>query len=315
MPGEVEKQSQRAWLAMTKQSEDYRRLGGGVRYDDDPTSHYSWDSNVPNSRQVSVGDILVFWDQRELLGASVIEDISERPGIKSIGRCPNCNKTNYLSRKKIKPRFRCYDCGAQFENPNFTETVIVSYRSSHNRSWVDLAGVLTGEELRGLCFHRHSQNSIRELHLDDFKAAVGRLAMGNPLQVIEACTSQIVGGHLDRVVRVRVGQAGFRATLLREYGHECAFTGTAPPAVLEACHLYNYASVGQHDVAGGLILRRDVHRLFDTGLLAVDKGGKIDVEISLLGFPIYAKLHGKPVLAKLKDKQSSWLRLHWNQWR
>ena len=43
---------------------DYRRLGGYTKYDD-PSSHYSYDSNVANSRQMSVGDRLVFWERSE----------------------------------------------------------------------------------------------------------------------------------------------------------------------------------------------------------------------------------------------------------
>ncbi|MFC8935664.1 hypothetical protein ACFT1A_26575 [Rhodococcus sp. NPDC057135] len=63
----------RAWLVMTKT--EYRRLGGGEKYDDDAASHYSWDSNVANSRQVSPGDVIVVWYQVDLIGASVIERI------------------------------------------------------------------------------------------------------------------------------------------------------------------------------------------------------------------------------------------------
>jgi hypothetical protein len=46
----------RAWLVTTKS--DYRRLGGYTKYDDDPTSHYSYDSNVANSRQVVAAERL-----------------------------------------------------------------------------------------------------------------------------------------------------------------------------------------------------------------------------------------------------------------
>lgn len=68
----------RAWLVTTKS--DYRRLGGSTKYDDDPTSHYSYDSNVANSLQVAVGDRLVFWDEESLIGASTVASIDQRPG-------------------------------------------------------------------------------------------------------------------------------------------------------------------------------------------------------------------------------------------
>ncbi|MGF6881383.1 hypothetical protein ABIA39_001263 [Nocardia sp. GAS34] len=39
-------EGRQAWLVMLKL--EYRRLGGGSKYDDDPASHYSWDSTVAN---------------------------------------------------------------------------------------------------------------------------------------------------------------------------------------------------------------------------------------------------------------------------
>ncbi|PQP21928.1 hypothetical protein, partial [Rhodococcus opacus] len=55
-----------AWLVMTKSA--YRRLGGGSKYDDNPASHYSWDSTVPNHLNVRAGDIILLWNERESLG-------------------------------------------------------------------------------------------------------------------------------------------------------------------------------------------------------------------------------------------------------
>ncbi|WP_368681134.1 hypothetical protein R1X32_49200 [Rhodococcus opacus] len=63
-----------AWLVMTKSA--YRRLGGS-KYDDNPASHYSWDSTVPNHLDVRAGDIILLWNERESLGVSVIEKIDE----------------------------------------------------------------------------------------------------------------------------------------------------------------------------------------------------------------------------------------------
>lgn len=71
-------------------------------------------------------------------------------------------------------------------------------------------------------------------------------------------------------MRVRVGQAEFRLRLLARYGNVCAFSGPSPTAALEAAHLYSYAAEGRHHDDGGFLLRRDLHRLFDLGLLAVE---------------------------------------------
>ncbi|ANS29386.1 hypothetical protein R1CP_23590 [Rhodococcus opacus] len=307
-----EQTGRRAWLILTKS--DYRRMGGGNRYDDAAESHYSWDSNVANSKNIRVGDQIAVWDEDELIGASVIERIEllgRYP--KSIGYCPECGKSNYEPRKTMTPVYRC-KCTHTFDDPVFKEVEVEGFRSTHDQGWIGLEGTLTGDELRSLCVVR-SQNSIRELRWDDFKAAVEKVAPGRPLTVVEVTADQIEGGHTTRSVRVRLGQPAFRAGLIRKYGLSCAFTGSSPKEVLEACHLYSYAEVGQHEDDGGLLLRRDLHRLFDRGLIAVDSSGTIDVTDEIRQYPLYAALHGQRLSVRLRKKQRDWLQLHWNEWR
>ena len=303
----------RAWLVMTKT--EYRRLGGGEKYDDDAASHYSWDSNVANSRQVSPGDVIVVWDQADLIGASVIERIDHGEKNKPIGRCPECATTNYLERKTIQPRFRCYDCGHEFPNPTFTDSTVKTFRTTHDQGWVDLAGALDAKQLRALCVKSYSQNSIRELRWEDFTAAIKGATPGEPLTIVEATSTQLAGGHTTRPVRVRLGQPAFRAELLRRYGANCAFTGPSPEVALEACHLYSYAEIGVHDDEGGLLLRRDLHRLFDHGLIAVNELGTVDVAEEIRKYPLYDSLHGASLTVPMTKKQTVWLQRHWQEWR
>ena len=42
---------------------------------------------------------------------------------------------------------------------------------------------------------------------------------------------------------------------------------------LDAAHLYSYADIGSHLDRGGLMVRKDIHRLFDTGDLAINPEG------------------------------------------
>jgi hypothetical protein len=93
-------------------------------------------------------------------------------------------------------------------------------------------------------------------------------------------------------------------------------TGPTPPAALEAAHLYSYAEVGEHHDHGGLLLRRDLHNLFDTGLLAVDPGAlTVDVDPEIQIFPSYAELNGRPLGVTVTARQRQWLGAHWQQHR
>lgn len=305
-------ESARCWLVTTKS--DYRRLGGYTKYDDDPSSRYSYDSNVANSRQVAVGDRLVFWDEETLIGASTVASIDQRPGTKKISRCPECSTTNIASRKTKSPRFRCDDCHAEFEVPVIDEVEVTLYQTDHRQGWVDLAGLLDGPTLRGLT--GYSQNSIRRIDWSQFASAVEAVAGPSALTPVRIAQAQVLGGgHTLRQVSVRIGQPAFRAELVRRYGAVCAFSGPAPSEALEACHLYSYAEVGRHDVEGGLLLRRDLHRLFDHGMLAVTGDGVIDVVDSLRPYELYSGLHGQPLKVPTTARQQGWLALHWQEWR
>ncbi|OBF92393.1 hypothetical protein A5790_14530 [Mycobacterium sp. 852002-51152_SCH6134967] len=299
---------------MVTTKSDYRRLGGYTTYDDDPSSHYSYDSNVANSKQMAVGDRLVFWDEVSLIGASAVASIEQWPGTKMITRCPNCSTTNIAARKTKSPRFRCDDCHAEFEVPVVDEVEVTRYRTDHQQGWVDLAGLLDGSTLRELT--GYSQNSIRRIDWDQFASAVAAAAGPTALTPVTMAQAQAIsGGHTIRQVSVRIGQPAFRAELVRKYGTVCAFSGPAPAEALEACHLYSYAEIGRHDIEGGLLLRRDLHRLFDQGLLAVTGDGTVDVAEPLKPYALYYEMHGEPLHVATTARQREWLALHWAEWR
>lgn len=70
-------------------------------------------------------------------------------------------------------------------------------------------------------------------------------------------------------VRPRLGQGIFRVALTSAYEGACAVTGEHSWPVLEAAHIQPFGREGRHDVENGLLLRADVHRLFDAGYVTV----------------------------------------------
>ncbi len=161
-----------AWLVLAVG--DDRQHGGNEGYDDDPAVHYSWDSTVPNHEAVAGGDAIVIWDKRCLVGASVIERIDRWQDTKVLHRCPECGLAGIKARKTLTPRFKCYKCKATFDVPISRTEPVTAFRSEHDVGWVDLAGLLSGPELRALCVHPASQLSIRPLRWNDFAAAVSQ---------------------------------------------------------------------------------------------------------------------------------------------
>jgi putative restriction endonuclease len=74
------------------------------------------------------------------------------------------------------------------------------------------------------------------------------------------------------LVRPRLGQGAFRVMVTDAYDRRCVVTGERTLPVLEAAHIKPYSLVGQHEISNGLLLRSDLHTLFDLGYLTVTPG-------------------------------------------
>ncbi|HLI65984.1 MAG TPA: HNH endonuclease [Caulobacteraceae bacterium] len=72
------------------------------------------------------------------------------------------------------------------------------------------------------------------------------------------------------LVRPRLGQGAFRIAVTDAYGRECAVTGGRVLPALEAAHIRAYGEGGAHEVSNGLLLRRDIHSVFDAGYVTID---------------------------------------------
>lgn len=102
-----------------------------------------------------------------------------------------------------------------------------------------------------------------------------------------------------QLVQPRLGQGAFRVAVTDAYARSCAVTGEHSLPVLEAAHILPYAEGGEHRVSNGLLLRTDIHRLFDQGYVTVTPGYRFEVSRQLgeewhNGRTYYA-LHGAEV--------------------
>ncbi|WP_201743963.1 HNH endonuclease [Paragemmobacter ruber] len=101
------------------------------------------------------------------------------------------------------------------------------------------------------------------------------------------------------MIRQRPDQGRFRAGLLARHGARCCMTGCAVAEALEAAHIIPFAETerDRDSAANGLLLRRDVHRLFDLGLISVEpEAGAIWVAPDLRASD-YGALHGRALQA------------------
>ena len=101
------------------------------------------------------------------------------------------------------------------------------------------------------------------------------------------------------LIRPRLGQGAFRFLITDAYEKRCAMTGERVVPVLEAAHVRPYSRDGEHAVENGLLLRSDLHALFDGGYLTVTPDLRIEVSRRIReeyenGKDYYA-LHGRAV--------------------
>lgn len=101
------------------------------------------------------------------------------------------------------------------------------------------------------------------------------------------------------LIRPRLGQGAFRVLVTDIYQRRCAVTQERTLPALEAAHIRPYGDGGGHEARNGLLLRRDIHSLFDAGYVTVTPDLHFEVSRRIKeefdnGRHYYA-LHGQPV--------------------
>jgi putative restriction endonuclease len=86
-----------------------------------------------------------------------------------------------------------------------------------------------------------------------------------------------------RLAPYRLGQQSFQAVVLEAYHGHCAITQTKIRPVLQAAHIRPVTEGGEHRLDNGLLLRSDVHTMFDRGYLAIDDNYRLLVSPRLRG--------------------------------
>lgn len=84
-------------------------------------------------------------------------------------------------------------------------------------------------------------------------------------------------------IQVRDGSQNFRENILRLYSGRCCVSSCTVETVLEAAHIQDHAEGRNNDFNNGICLRRDIHTLFDRGLLKINTDYLIMVDDSLAG--------------------------------
>jgi putative restriction endonuclease len=143
------------------------------------------------------------------------------------------------------------------------------------------------------------------------------------LRRAELRTSASSGREPDRygnpvLVKPRLGQGAFRVLVTDAYDRRCAVSGERTLPILDAAHIRAYADGGEHESSNGILLRTDIHKLFDLGYVTVDEGRRFVVSGRLKADfdngKHYYDLHGTELRSPILPSASPSVRaLQWHR--
>lgn len=301
--------SQRAWSFKAVGQDDLRYYGNNG-YHDDSTSFYRYDNFVPNHKQVKKGDIVIVTDRKNVLGISVIDNLLSAPYLKVRNRCPytNCTPAKLIHRKSKKPEWRCSN-GHEFDYPTAEYVPAIEFKAEYNKNYKPINHV-TIKELISHTPRYNVQSSIQEIDFEWANNIFDDLIQLTPTEADCEVTPLDVEDQRKAVLRQikqRRGQKAFRDSLLAQTA-KCAVSGCEIVDILEAAHITAYKNDTHNHVSNGLLLRCDMHTLYDLDLFAIDPDSFIIYFAPQINDEEYTRFHGKKLHVKYKVNHGALLK-------
>ena len=268
--------SQRAWSFKAVGQDDLRYYGNNG-YHDDSTSFYRYDNFVPNHKQVKKGDIVIVTDRKNVLGISVIDNL----------RCSN---------------------GHEFDYPTAEYVPAVEFKAEYNKNYKPINHV-TIKELISHTPRYNVQSSIQEIDFEWANNIFDDLIQLTPTEADCEVTPLDVEDQRKAVLRQikqRRGQKAFRDSLLAQTA-KCAVSSCEIVDILEAAHITAYKNDTHNHVSNGLLLRCDIHTLYDLDLFAIDPDSLNIYFAPQINDEEYTRFHGKKLLVTYKVNRGALL--------
>jgi len=270
---------QQAWSFKAIEKEDLRYWGNDG-YHDDSSVFYRYDSFVANHKNVKDGDIVIITNRENVLGISVIEKLETQSINKKRNKCVHldCKAKKILPRKTIKPEWRC-DNGHEFDEPRVIFEPAKEFKANYGNQYIKLSNI-TMAQLIDETPRYNGQMSIQEVNhqwavalLTSQPTTILDLNANEADQDIPTLTDEDQRQVVERQIKQRRGQKIFRDQLLKS-NPICAVTGCKLVDILEAAHIDAYRNDSHNHISNGLLLRSDIHTLYDLNLCAIDPNTK-----------------------------------------
>jgi hypothetical protein len=270
----------KSWIAIVPQDDPG---AGSYR----PTAGYSFGDHTPHHRQVSVDDIFFLRSQTHLLAIARVQRIEAGSADKDVQRCPTCGTGQLGFRSTRTNSYRCL-YGHEFSQPAASRRTGTAYTAHFGLDYIELSARIEAPELRPFELTNSRQLALRPCDLEGLMRYIVRRDRNAEVMLKTWLTARSLKladedadlseqsdvlderEHRHLGIRLRRGRKIFRDELIRRYGARCMISGCTIAALIEAAYIQPESVPKFNNPTNGLLLRSDLHTLFDLYLLAID---------------------------------------------
>jgi putative restriction endonuclease len=179
-------------------------------------------------------------------------------------------KNGVPSLNELRSRIRKYRPGDTAVDPIIGCNILVEPFFLPRKSWIPIPSSFSLNIVSGKSYDSNTQEG----------AALWNAVRSSAAQQIRAEESTAQDGPRfgdEYLTRSRLGQGAFRVLVTDAYQRRCAVTGEKTLPVLEAAHIKPYSDLGPHRICNGILLRSDLHKLFDLGYVTITPQLRLEV--------------------------------------
>lgn len=276
---------------------------------------YTYETDDRSKKNIAANDLLFLRDQKRLLAVAQVESVALTRHEQVVPRCPVCAIAKIEKRKRRDVPYRCFH-GHQFAAPVEERSSAIVHTASFSHACVRIAATIEPAELRPfeLTTSRHVKLKLADMvglssyvvRRDHTVAPILKNWLKARTVRLEPHSAETPASHpltaVDEqerpfeAIRMRRGLTSFRDKLISRYGARCMISGCTVLALLEACHVSRYQGPEDNHPANGILLRSDLHTLFDLDLIGLNPADmEVTIHTDLIGTE-YEKFAGTRLL-------------------
>jgi putative restriction endonuclease len=273
---------------------------------------YNFETDDRVKKRIAVGDLLFIVDDSRLFGIAQVDGVTEETKKKTGAVCPVCSTGKIEIRKRRKLPHRCF-YGHQFAVPAEAILSALMQMVHFTHGYINVSAQIEPAELRPFEYTNGRHLKVKQCDIEGVCRYIAKRehSLYRILKSWLATRIVVLSDNegdssvlppfptLDerdlplQAIRLRRGATSFRNKLINRYGPRCMISECAIVALLEAAHISKYHGPADNHPANGLLLRSDLHTLFDLDMIGINPVNlEVTVHDNLAGSE-YQKLSGK----------------------